>query len=122
MILQKTPEFTKLIKFVKKNNTIDVSNSRVRGKILIKGVRCYKYENFLNIFVYHVDVEFQGELFLRYIGQRESKWFDSKCDRRSNVKTNRMIRKGISKDLQMYLKFFGIELATYESIKKLTWV
>ena len=122
MILQKTPQFTKINKFIKKNNTIEVSNGSVHGKIIIKGLRCYKYDNVYYPLIYHVDIEFHGELYLRYVGQKEPNWYDSKCDRRSNVKTNKMIRRGVYKEVQTYLKFFGIEISTYESIKKLTWV
>ena len=57
--------------------------------------------------------------FLRYIGQKNPNWYNSSCNRRSNHKTNRLIRRGIFRDVKSYLKFFSIEIPNEENIKKL---
>ena len=121
MELCKTKELTELKRFIKKHGVIDINNGNARGQVIIKGVRCYKNNYLVNVFTYQIDVVFKGELFLRYIGQKNPNWYNSSCNRRSNHKTNRLIRRGIFRDVKSYLKFFSIEIPNEENIKKLTW-
>lgn len=117
--LQKSAEIKNVSRFIKKNNKLNIKADNVEGELYIKSVRIYKTP--YSAPTYEVDVEFQGKISFRYVGQRTFNWYGPDCARRSNVKTNRMIRKGIFPDIKNYLKMFDICLYSYRDIKKIVW-
>lgn len=116
MVLQKSNDCKRIKKFIKKNNKILVKNQVADGVVYLNSIRIYE-----NGYV-EVDITFDGKLCFRYIGQTESQWYKSNCDRRSNIKTNKMIRRGVLTDVKNYLKFFDIDLKFRNDIKKVKWV
>lgn len=108
-------------KLLKKfGNQISVSNQYLRGEFTIKNFRKYSFHT-------EVEIQFKGEIFVSW--NRKKDWYDAslmtKTDGRfkpSLIKVNRFIRRNIMFAVQTHMKYFSLDLRTYNDIQKIKWV
>jgi hypothetical protein len=108
-------------KLIKKFGTeISVSNKYVRGLFTIKNFRKYSLHN-------EVEVEFKGEISVSWRGKKD--WYDASLMTKTNgrykpsiIKVNRFIRKNLMFEVQTHLKYFSVDLRTYNDIQKIKWL
>ena len=116
--LIKSDDSNTIKKFIKKFNEFSVCNDEVRGKVIINNYRKYSYGE-------EVDLTFEGEIHVRIHGNirswRKSDILKNEQYKISIIKLNRFLRKGIIRDLENYMKFFGVRLRFYDEIKKINW-
>ena len=97
---------------------IPVRNQGLKGTIIIKNYRKYQYRS-------EVDIEFKGEIFVRLYNENR-KWYSSDIITNgrvsvSKVKLNRYIRKNSLKDIQMRMRYFGVNIDEYQNVNKIKW-
>lgn len=110
----KSKEVSATKKLLKNFGTINVDNSQISGKLIVKNFRKYNYGA-------EVDVIFVGKAFFRY--NKKPQFYSSSIlkQRVSKIKVRKILRKYLLKELQMRMSFFGLDLRLYSDIKNLTW-
>jgi len=96
-----------------------VSNGALNGIIIIKNYRKYPHRH-------EVDIEFKGEIFVRIYNENRT-WHTSdvlndKKFRISKVKLNRYLRRNSLNDVQMRMRYFGVNVSDYQYISKVKWL
>lgn len=106
----------------KYGNKISINNSNIKGTFTVKNYRKYNFHS-------EVDIVFEGEIFVNYLGKKT--WYPSSImdDRKFNggrrvskIKVNRFIRKNMFFDVKTYLKYFDVDISYYDLIKKISWL
>ena len=97
---------------------IPVRNQGLKGTIIIKNYRKYQYRS-------EVDIEFKGEIFVRLYNENR-RWYSSDILTNgrvnvSKIKLNRYIRKNSLKDIQMRMRYFGVNVDEYQNVNKIKW-
>lgn len=110
----KSKEVSALKKLLKNFGTINVDNSEISGKLVVKNFRKYSYGA-------EVDVIFEGKAYFRY--NRKPQFYSSSIlkERVSKIKVRRILRKYLIKELKLRMTFFGLDLRCHSDIKNLTW-
>jgi hypothetical protein len=112
-------ETIQIKKLLKKFGELSINNSRINGTIVIKNYRKY-------LFSQEIDIEFKGQIFAVIHGDKKT-WFGSDSLNNSElnlskIKVNRYLKKNALTDIQMRMRYFGVELGNYQSISKVKWI
>lgn len=96
----------------------------LEGTFSIKSIRKYRRGVFGSGPCYEIDLILNGKIFVWWNGER--KFWGSELLQYKNVskvRVNKIIRKNILKDIQIYLLTFGIDVSHYYSlsVKKVEW-
>lgn len=138
MICLKDPETQYLNGLVKKygkdidihfghgNNQYGLNQTKsLEGTFSIKSIRKYRRSYISSGPCYEIDLILNGKVFAWWNGER--KFWSSELLQNKNVskiRVNKLIRKHIVRDIQLYLLTFGIDVNPYISlsVKKVEWV
>lgn len=138
MICLKDPETQYLNGLVKKygkdidihfghgNNQYSPNQTKsLEGTFSIKSIRKYRKSSIGFGPCYEIDLILNGKVFAWWNGER--KFWSSELLQNKNVskiRVNKLIRKHIVRDIQLYLLTFGIDVNPYISlsVKKVEWV
>jgi hypothetical protein len=97
---------------------IPVRNQGLKGTIIIKNYRKYQYRS-------EVDIEFKGEIFVRLYNENR-RWYSSDILTNgrvsiSKVKLNRYLRKNSLAEIQIRMRYFGVQIDEYQYVTKIKW-
>ena len=97
----------------------------LEGTFSIKSIRKYRKSSIGFGPCYEIDLILNGKVFAFWNGER--KFWGSELLQNKNVskiRVNKLIRKNIVKDIQLYLLTFGIDVSHFYSlsVKKVEWV
>ena len=97
----------------------------LEGTFSIKSIRKYRKSSIGLGHCYEIDLILNGKVFASWNGER--KFWGSELLQNKNVskiRVNKLIRRHIVKDIQIYLITFGIDVNAYYSlsVKKIEWV
>ena len=138
MICLKDPETQYVNRLVKKyGKDIDIhfghghsqyslnQTKSLEGTFSIKSIRKYRKSFIVFGPCYEIDLILNGKVFAWWNGER--KFWGSELLQNKNVskiRVNKLIRKHIVRDIQLYLLTFGIDVNPYItlSVKKVEWV